>query len=353
MKEGKKDVFPIDFVVTWVDGSDREWQRSKAQYTGASAPETAASDQPMLIDDSEERYRDWDLLPYWFRGIETCAPWVRNVYFVTQGHLPPWLNRDHPKLKIVSHDAYIPSEYLPTFNSHTIELNMHKLPGISDHFVYFNDDMFLLKEVAPTLFFRKGVPRDMLAFQPVVANPRNPVMSHIYLNNTLVLSKYFNKREGIRKYSGHYFNLAYPSLYFFYNLLEMAFPLFTGFYTVHGPSPFMKKTFETLWEKEGEMLHRTCLHRLRSSEDVSPYLLREWQKLSGAFVPGNTAGDTAYYNLTDDNHKLCKTIEGGSKPMVCINDDPALSDFRAVKHALHQAFTKHFPLPSAYEKGTT
>jgi hypothetical protein len=345
--------FPIDFVITWVDGGDRNWRRSKAMCTDPSSRDAASLSKALLEDDTEERYREWGLLPYWFRGVEAYAPWVRTIYFVTQGHLPSWLQTDHPKLKIVNHDAFIPAEYLPTFNSHTIEWNMHKLPGLSEHFVYFNDDMFLLRPTAPSLFFQKGLPRDMLAFQPVVANPRNPVMSHIYLNNTLVLSKYFDKRKNIGKYPGHYFKIGYPPLYFFYNVLEVAFPLFTGFYTVHGPSPFMKSTFDTLWEREAKVLHHTCLHRLRSSEDVSPYLIREWQKLSGDFVPGNPVGDTAYYNLSDDNHKLCKTIEAGSKPIVCINDDSDLHDFQAVKLRLHLAFQKRFPRQSSFEKGTS
>jgi hypothetical protein len=345
--------FPIDFVITWVDGGDQNWRRTKALYTGTSTSGNSYPAKAMLEDGTEERYRDWGLLPYWFRGVEACAPWVRTVYFITQGHLPSWLNTAHPKLKIVNHDAFIPGEYLPTFSSRTIELNMHRLPGLSEHFVYFNDDMYLLNKVVPSLFFQKGLPRDMLAFQPVVANPKNPVMSHTYLNNTLVLSKYFDKRKGIRKHPGHYFKIGYPPLYFCYNLLEVAFPLFTGFYTVHGPSPFMKQTFTTMWEKEGDVLHKTCLHRLRSSEDVSIYLIREWQKLSGTFVPYNPAKDTAYYNLSNDNRKLCKTIEIGTKPIICINDGPALHDVQAVKCALHQAFAKRFPLPSAYEKGAT
>ena len=61
----------IDFVITWVDGSDQEWRREKALYN----PEAG-------MDNDAERYRDWDLLKFWFRGVEKFAPWVRRVYFV-------------------------------------------------------------------------------------------------------------------------------------------------------------------------------------------------------------------------------------------------------------------------------
>jgi hypothetical protein len=350
---------PIDLVITWVDGGDEKWRKTKAAYTSIhsqsddSDTNQSCKSDGTAEDDDEVRYRDWGLLPYWFRGAEQCLPWVRYIYFVTQGHLPPWLNQNHPQLKIVPHEAFIPSAYLPTFNSHTIELNMHRLPGLSEQFVYFNDDMFPLRLMKPETFFIKGLPRDMLALQPVVANPGNPVMSHIYLNNSLVLSRYFQKRNNMVKQPGHYWKFGYPPLYFFYNVLEIAFPLFTGFYTVHGPSPFLKQTFETLWEKEYDLLHQTCLHRLRSSLDVSPYLLREWQKLTGQFIPGNTRKDTAYYNLTDNDQKLYRNIVRHSSNMICINDGPGVHDFETGKSRLHQAFKARFPRQSSYERGTT
>ena len=93
----------IDFVITWVDGNDPAWQQEKSRTLKASG----------LIDktdDRKERYRDWDNLQYWFRGVEQFAPWVRKVHFVTWGHLPEWLNTSAPKLNIVNHEDFIPEE---------------------------------------------------------------------------------------------------------------------------------------------------------------------------------------------------------------------------------------------------
>ncbi|MBR6159158.1 MAG: Stealth CR1 domain-containing protein, partial [Lachnospiraceae bacterium] len=126
----------IDFVITWVDGNDPEWRKEKEKYSGKTTG-----------DDREKRYRDWELLRYWFRGVENCAPWVNKIHFVTCGHLPDWLDTGHPKLNIVNHKDYIPEQYLPTFSCRPIELNLHRIPGLSDDFVYFNDDMFLLRPV--------------------------------------------------------------------------------------------------------------------------------------------------------------------------------------------------------------
>lgn len=137
----------IDFVITWVDGNDPDWQKQKMEYS-------IQPDLSQKQDDRKERYRDWDLLRYWFRGVERFAPWVRRIHFVTWGHLPSWLNKEHPKLNIVNHKDFIPEKYLPTFNSHAIEWNMHRIPGLAENFVYFNDDMFLIKKVRPEQYFK-------------------------------------------------------------------------------------------------------------------------------------------------------------------------------------------------------
>lgn len=328
----------IDFVITWVDGSDKAWRKEKAQY-----------DTSGVTDDDEERYRDWELLKYWFRGVEKYAPWVRKIHFVTWGHVPSWLDVNHPKLHIVKHEDYIPQEYLPVFNSNILEIYMNRIEGLSDKFVYFNDDCFVINQVRKSDFFVNGKPCDMLAFQPVVANPKNPVMSYLYLNNAIVLSKYFDKRENVKQHPGNYFKFGYPPLYFFYNLLEMAFPLYTGFYTVHGPAPFLKSTFEEIWEKEEDLLKETSKNRFRSQNDVTPYLFREWQKLSDNFCPKNLHKDFGYYNIGAKNPALVQTITKQKKKMICINDAKIGNEFETVKQELIAAFESIFMEVSSFE----
>ncbi|MCI8749403.1 MAG: capsular biosynthesis protein [Lachnospiraceae bacterium] len=329
----------IDFVLAWVDGSDNEWQKEKAQYCGKNISE----------DGREERYRDWDILKFWFRGVEKYASWVNKIFFVTWGHLPSWLDIHNPKLEIVNHASYIPGQFLPTFNSHTIELNFHRIKGLSEQFVYFNDDFFIINPVKQEDFFVNGVPKDMLALQPVVANVDNPVMPYIYLNNSMLLAKHFDKRSNIKKHPGSYFHIGYPFMYFFYNMLEMAFPRFTGFYTVHGPSPFLKSTFETIWQEEGDFLSGTCMHKFRDKEDASQYLIREWQKLSGNFKPANVKKLCRYFELGNDNRKLYNTLMKKTCKMVCINDANTAIDFNKVQQELATCFNSIFPVKSSYE----
>ncbi len=330
----------IDFVITWVDGSDEAWSRQRRQYK-----------QTYQEDNCEERYRDWDLLKYWFRGVEQYAPWVRKIHLITWGHLPKWLDTQNPKLHIVRHEDYVPEEFLPTFNSNVLELYFHKIEDLTEHFVYFNDDMFLIDRVKPQSFFCGGKPCDMLAFQPVVANPKNPVMSHLFLNNSLVLSKYFDKRECVRKHPGDYFKIGYPLLYFCYNLLELAFPLYTGFYTVHGPAPFCKSTYEELWKKEGELFRKMSGNRFRNEGDVTPYLFREWQKLSGNFKPKNILRDFDYFEIAENNKRLVEVIKKHKCRILCINDTWTSGEFQGAREEIQGAFEQILSNKSEFEIG--
>lgn len=340
----------IDFVITWVDGSDPSWQREKALYGGQKQISDAEASS---ADMREVRYRNHGLLAYWFRGIEKFAPWVRRIHFVTWGHLPEWLNVAHPKLHIVRHEDIIPKEFLPTFNCNVIEWHLHRIEGLAEHFVYFNDDVFPICHLKETDFFRNGKPCDMLAFQPIVANPTNPVMSHLLLNNMLVISKYFDKRANVRTQPGKYFKIGYPPLYFFYNLLEMAFPKFTGFFTVHGAVPFCKQTYREVWEKEESQLLETASNRFRGKNDLMIYLLRDWQKLSGNFHAQNLLKDFAYFELSEDNRRLCRTIKRQKKKMICINDANEVIDFDHAKKELEKVFEEILPEKSSFEQAVS
>ena len=139
----------IDFVVTWLDSTDPVWQKEYECYKDQSKGEKSAA-----------RFRDMNIFMFWFRAVEKYAPWVNKVYLVTNGKFPEWINKDCPKLVLVRHEDYIPKEFLPTFNSCTIELNFHRIKGLSEHFVYFNDDMFLNRPINPDYYFKNGLPCD-------------------------------------------------------------------------------------------------------------------------------------------------------------------------------------------------
>ena len=126
----------IDFVITWVDMNDPEWLEEFSRYR--------YDKHNTRNGVSEARFRDNGFLRYWFRGVEKFAPWVRKIHFIVNGRTPEWLDTSNPKLHIVRHADFIPAEFLPTFNSVVIERYMHHIPGLSDHFVYFNDDFYII-----------------------------------------------------------------------------------------------------------------------------------------------------------------------------------------------------------------
>ena len=94
--------YPIDVVITWVDGDDPEWKQEKLKFEHSLAGDALPS-QSDSSDDCDERYRDWDMLRYLFRGIEKFMPWVRTIHFVTCGQIPVWMNVNHPQLNLVNH----------------------------------------------------------------------------------------------------------------------------------------------------------------------------------------------------------------------------------------------------------
>ena len=334
----KQNADPIDLVITWVDGNDPEWIRERQKYRDPGA------------DTRPQRYRDWGFLRFWFRGIERFAPWARTIHFVTYGHVPAWLDREHPKLHITDHREFMPKEALPTFSSRAIEANLHRIPGLSERFIYFNDDMFLIQKSDPGDFFRDGLPVDMLALQPVVANPVNPVMSYAYLNTSLAISRHFDKRSCMKRRPLQFFYPGYPFLHLGYNLLETVFPRYSGFYTVHGPSPFRKSTFSEVWEKEEELLRRTTLHRFRNSEDVSQYLFREWAKQKGEFVPANLHRMFRYLDGADCSEQNLDVIRRQKCKMICLNDSDRPFVFETNRKAFHEAFRTILPEASSFER---
>jgi len=337
----KNEDYPIDILISWVDGNDPDWLAEKAKY----------SPKEVITDDRALRYRDWDNLQYLFRGIEKFAPWVNNVFFVTWGHLPKWLNTDAPKLRIVNNHDYIPSEYNPTFSSHTKEINFHRIKGLSEHFVYFNDDMFLLRQTRREDFFKNGKPCDCAILTAHSHNEAEPYMFFQY-RATGIMNKYFNNKEVIRKNRGGWYSLKYGKMLFRSWVLS-GFPRFTGVWQQHLPFTLLKSTMEELWEKEYESFHQTCLNRFRSMSDYNIWVFRNWQLASGNFHPrGLRAGNNFNINNERSLKEVTDYIEKQKRKMICINDaEMSDEEFTKVKNALIQSFDKILPEKSVYEIG--
>lgn len=337
----------IDFVMIWVDGDDPEWKKEKEKYK---------PDRTLKIDDGEERYRDWNNLKYWFRAVEKFAPWVRKVHFVTCGQLPDWINLSAPKLHFVKHSNYMPKEYLPTFSSHPIELNLHRIEGLSNQFVYFNDDMFLCRYVEPELFFKKGVPIHPAVLHAIlpIDDANSEIMSHIYLNMMTAVNRNFDAKASISKNRSKWFNPGYCGLKgLAMNLFNAQHHGFVGFENEHLPVPILKCTMDEVWEKEYDLLHGTSLRKFRSSLDVSQYLFRYWDLAKGNFEAIYAGRLGKRFSLKEDCRKICGVITSQKYRMICLNDvnEPCdRNQFEKVKKQINEAFDFILPEKSSFEK---
>ncbi len=331
----------IDFVVLWVDGTDPEWLVEKAKYQGKTVND----------GNSVNRFRDWGLMPYWFRAIEKFTPWVRTIHFVTCGHVPSFLNLDAPKLHHVKHSDYIPAEYLPTFSANTIEMNVHRIPGLAEHYVFFNDDMFLLRPMPETSFFRGGLPCTYGGEIPAAFRGSQGIWQHLIVNDLRVINNHFDKAEQVRKNRSKYMNKAYPwkdNLRTF--VMERFYPEnFLGFKNLHAPAAFLKSTLEIIWAQEPALLEAVSANRFRSNEDVNQWLALWWQVASGQFSPfmtDNVVADCAEKNVD----WLCNIIRKQRHDMLCINDPSGGIPFELLASKLKAAFDVILPEKSSFEK---
>lgn len=327
----------IDFVIPWVDGADPKWQAEFKQHHPS---------QKLLCDTNAERYRDWDLLKFWFRGVEKNAPWVNKIYFITWGHIPQWLNINHPKLVIVHHQDYIPKKYLPTFNSNTIEINMHRIKELSEHFVYFNDDLFLVDTVLPQDFFMNGLPNDSAIATQLTAI--DPIMSHIIVNNIVLINKNFNKYNAMKKKLTNWFNLKYGANNL-RNLCLLPWNTFSNLLVSHSAQPFLKSTLKRVWEIEHDRLDNASKNRFRSISDVNQYLFKFWHLCENQFTPFRDKTFSTYITIKDQNLQLIETtIKKRASKILIINDSDQLN-FETCQKSITKSFELLYPEPSAFE----
>lgn len=327
----------IDIVIPWVDGNDSQWRDRYMQYR------STINDG----DKSDIRFRDWDLLKYWFRGIEKFAPWVRKIHFVTSGELPEWLDLENPRLNWVKHEDFIPQAYLPTFSINAIELNFHRIEGLSDRFIYFNDDMFLIKASKETDFFKRGLPCD---FGVMSAKPAMGGIIHMAINDLDILERRFDKRIVMRKNFSKWFSPKY-GIKVMNNILLYPWKEFSGFIDPHIAQPFLKKSFEAIWDFAADKLDATCRKKFRTNDDVNQWVVRYWQLAEGLFYPKNTMKTSICIDITEENLASIKDVIVNQKcQSVCFNDSKAIGPFEEVRKSIESYFAEILPQKSAFEK---
>ena len=143
----------IDYVFPYVDCDDPSWVEEYNKYVPKDKTKRSGWSTGM------QRFRSNDLLKYVFRSIEKNMPFIRKVHLLvmSDSQVPDWVDRE--KVHVVLHKDFIPEEFLPTFNSNTIESFLANIPGLSERFIYGNDDLFITSKCAATDFFKVMTPK--------------------------------------------------------------------------------------------------------------------------------------------------------------------------------------------------
>lgn len=192
--------FAVDVVYTWVNLDDADFRSEKQKYVTWNG-----NCKPEAVHDA--RFKSRDELRFSIRSIHEYAPWVRRIFIATNGQVPSWFNADNDKVTIVRHEEFIPKEHLPTFNSHVIESCLHRIPGLSKHYIYFNDDVFLLRPSRPTDFFTEtGLMRGFLSRAVVPNSPAIPTDTP----STWAIK---NARSLLFSATGHYISAKFAHTY--------------------------------------------------------------------------------------------------------------------------------------------
>ncbi|KDP89905.1 MULTISPECIES: stealth family protein [Clavibacter] len=279
--------FDIDMVFSWVDGNDPEFQKRRAERM-----------KDVVVgegDDSEARFRQIDELKYALRSVYLFAPWVRRIFIVTDSPKPSWL-ADHPGVTFVrSEEFFTDPAGLPTHNSQAVESQLQHIPGLSEHFLYSNDDMFFGRPVQPGMFFSPG-----------------GITKFIEASTRIGLGDNDSDRSGFE-------NSARVNR----RLLMDRFGRLITRHLEHAATPLRKSVLLELEQEFAEDFHRTQLSRFRSSTDISVTnsLYHYYAQMTARAVQQENA-KVAYVDTTSRAglDMLPGLLKRRSQDFFCLND---------------------------------
>ncbi|MEN8673267.1 stealth conserved region 3 domain-containing protein [Nocardioides sp.] len=312
--------FPIDVVLTWVDGADPVWDDARERRLAGlgTAEDTAhrreASGRARFLDHGELRYA--------MRSLHLFAPWVRRIHLVTAGQCPGWLDADHPRINLVDHRELLPPEALPTFNSHAIETALHRIDGLAEHFVYLNDDTMLARPARPERFFSPAG-LTAVALSPVTADLGEDADAPPFLQAA------WNNRA----------------------LLVEAFGASLTHTLPHAPYPHRVSVLQALHARFPAALDTTAHAPFRSATDVSTLssLAQHFGLLTGsAFVQ---PVDLAYVDLSNaDLERRLHGLAAREQDVICLAEhhDHALRPER-LEVVLRDFLEGYYPVAAPWE----
>lgn len=303
-------MFNVDFVFPYVNPADETWQKSYKYFRGD------------FYKKQDERFRDFSLLKYIFRSIEANAPWINRVFVLVayKSQIPEFL-KTSSRLIFVEHKDFIPSYYLPTFNSNTIEMFLPFVPDLSEHFVYSNDDLLFLNKTEVSDFF---ISEKLLKAAYTFRRATDPEGFQASVKRTWdTVESFFGRKPNLAHdyvYLKQYHGCAAPRL-----LSDCK----ECFYV-------LQKEIEnslTLFRNVDRNLNQYLFGYysvFKNHISIFPY------KLQGLYVAGE-----------DGKEKLVDAIRNAPARMICINDTAAMTD--ELIAAVYEELDKKFPNKSKFE----
>lgn len=312
---------PIDIVYLWVDGNDPAWQKIKKECASIVRGEGAPPDA-----NANNRYSDHNELKYSLRSVWKYASFVNHIFIVTMDQKPAWL-AEHPQITIIDHKVIFKNqEDLPTFNSMAIESNLHRIPQLSEHFIYFNDDMFLGKEVAPSDFFTNTGKVKVLLEKHL--SPDGPA----------------NKKDITYWAACRNTN----------NLLNQKIKRETRLLISHSPYALLKSYMEKTAQQFPEAFESTSKHKFRCFEDytITNGLLQQHWNYLGKTRKGKLTNMMVY--IFDDERiketvKSLKIVEAIRPHTYCLQDK-IFGCHEKTSEALNNFFESWYPEHAPWEK---
>ncbi|MDQ0600627.1 hypothetical protein QF037_004972 [Streptomyces canus] len=311
--------FPVDVVYTWVDGEEPEMRAKRARHQDRGTAEILDKET------NASRYTSHDELKYSLRSLAMYADFVRHIYIVTDGQKPHWLDDTAPGLTVVDHRDIFPADVLPVFNSHAIETRLHHIPGLSDHYLYFNDDVFVGRRVTPEHFFHGS------GLMKIPVSPLKIGVGKPHAEETATNSASKNVRR----------------------LLLERFGRMTTNNFMHTPLPQQRRTHQVLEELFPEDIRRTTASRFRSPQDiaVTAPLLYQYALMTGHGLPGKYSFRYVNISRPDADRRLADLRRSRRFDFFCLNDvDVPPEEREQVSVRMHEFLEDYFPFASPYEK---
>lgn len=302
----------IDLVYLWVDGSDPNWVAKKNKYLNKKV-------------NTIGRYDDNQELKYSLRSVEKHLPWIRKIFVVTDEQVPAFLNPDHPKIQIVDLKEILPKAILPVFNSNIIEQFLYKIPDLSEHFLYANDDMFVNADLETSFFFKEGLPVMRMLYDPFTSY-KNNLKRALNIN----INSYRLAIENAYKLFQKKFNVLYPVK------------------DHHNINAYLRSDYKTVVEELfKEEIQATHTNRFRQKTDIQRILIYY-------YGIKNKTGILKYVKRKESSrikvHKINYQayIDKYNPQLFCLNDsEHANDDHRA---QIEPFLKKLFPDKSTFEK---